>query len=388
MKKASYVLAPDKVNVETRSEKTNLLNLDQQAMKAFFTEMGEKAFRASQVMKWIYHEGVDDFDDMTNLSKSLRLKLKDIAEIRMPEMVLDQPSEDGTHKWILSVDGGNQVETVYIPEKERGTLCVSSQVGCTLNCTFCSTARQGFNRNLSTAEIIGQVIFANRAVGLPENRGNRPVTNVVLMGMGEPLLNFENVVQAMSLMTDDFGFGISKRRVTLSTSGVVPALEKLREVSDVSLAVSLHAPNDELRNQLVPINKKYPIRMLLDACKRYVEGQPRRRVTFEYVMIDGVNDTPKHARELVKILEGVPSKVNLIPFNPFPDTEFQRSSDDAIEKFRDIVHSAGITTITRKTRGDDIDAACGQLVGKVLDRTSRQLKYNKKKTLIAKEIPL
>jgi 23S rRNA (adenine2503-C2)-methyltransferase len=386
--KAKYALVPVKVNVETQSEKINLLNLDQQAMKAFFAGIGEKAFRSSQVMKWIYHEGVDNFDDMTNLSKSLRAKLNEMAEIRLPKLVLDQPSQDGTHKWVLSVDGGNQVETVYIPEKDRGTLCVSSQVGCTLNCTFCSTARQGFNRNLSTAEIIGQVIFANRAIGLPENRGNRPVTNVVLMGMGEPLLNFENVIRAMSLMMDDFGFGISKRRVTLSTSGVVPALDKLREISDVSLAVSLHAPNDELRNQLVPINKKYPIRMLLDACKRYVEGKPRRRVTFEYVMIDGVNDTVSHARQLVKILEGVPSKVNLIPFNPFPDTEYKRSSDDAIEKFRDIVISAGITTITRKTRGDDIDAACGQLVGKVLDRTSRQLKYNNKKNLIAKEVPL
>lgn len=326
-------------------------------------------------MKWIYHEGVDDFEAMTNLSKSLRTRLSEIAEIRLPEMVLDQPSRDGTHKWLLRLSCGNNIETVFIPEKERGTLCVSSQVGCTLNCTFCSTGRQGYNRNLTTAEIVGQVLFANRAIGLPENRGQRPVTNVVLMGMGEPLMNFEPVVHAMNLMIDDIGLCISRRRVTLSTSGVVPAMYKLRDVADVSLAVSLHAPNDELRDELMPINRKYPIRELLDACKHYVEGKARRRVTFEYVMIDGVNDTPQHAKQLARILEGVPSKVNLIPFNPFPGSDYRRSSHEATEKFRDIVIASGITTIIRKTRGDDIDAACGQLVGKVQDRTRRQEKY-------------
>lgn len=350
--------------------KINLLNLDRQGLEAFFTEIGEKAFRATQILKWIYQFGVDDFDAMTNLSKSLRESLKQKAVIRVPEIVTEQVSDDGTIKWLLRVDSGNCIETVFIPEADRGTLCVSSQVGCALDCTFCSTAQQGFNRNLSVAEIIGQVWIANKAMQcMPRN--NRVISNVVLMGMGEPLLNFDNVVKAMSLMMDDHAYGLSKRRVTLSTSGVIPALDRLKEVSDVSLAVSLHAPTDELRDKLVPINKKYPIKDLMAACKRYISGDTRRKITIEYVMLDGVNDSPQHARQLVNLLQGVPSKVNLIPFNPFPDTMYQCSNQERIDKFRDILVKAGLITVTRKTRGDDIDAACGQLAGKVLDRTKR-----------------
>jgi 23S rRNA (adenine2503-C2)-methyltransferase len=367
----------------SESAKINLLGLTRQDMEAFFAEMGEKAFRASQVMKWIYQFGVDDFDQMTNLSKVLRERLKEVAEIRLPEVVQDMPSRDGTRKWLLKVDETNHIEMVYIPDKERSTLCVSSQVGCTLACSFCSTARQGFNRNLSTAEIVGQVALATRLIGLPENKGERVITNVVMMGMGEPLMNLDNVVSAMELMKDDLAFGISKRRVTLSTAGVVPGIEELRERSDVSLAVSLHAPNDELRDQLVPINKKYPIKQLLAACKRYVAGKPHNRVTFEYVMLAGVNDSPEHARQLVKILRDVPSKVNLIPFNPFPGSPYECSSLETINAFRDIVMEAGIITVTRKTRGDDIAAACGQLAGKVKDRTRRSGRFVIKEEKIA-----
>jgi 23S rRNA (adenine2503-C2)-methyltransferase len=344
-------------------------------MEAFFTELGEKAFRASQVMKWIYHYGIDDFEAMTNLSKALRTQLAAQAEVRLPQVMLDQPSRDGSRKWVLRLADGNAVETVFIPDGERGTLCVSSQVGCALNCSFCSTARQGFNRNLEAADIIGQVVVAHRELGIPKNKGERVITNVVLMGMGEPLLNFDNVVTAMRLMLDDLGFGLSKRRVTLSTAGVVPAIDQLREVLDVSLAVSLHAPNDALRDELVPINRKYPIRELLDACTRYVEGKPHRRITFEYVMLAGVNDSPAHARELVRTLRGVPAKVNLIPFNPFPEGPYQRSSQAVIDHFRDILMKGDLITVTRKTRGDDIAAACGQLVGMVKDRTRRQERY-------------
>ncbi len=360
--------------VET-SDKINLMGLPRQAMEAFFTDMGEKAFRASQVMKWIYHHGVDDFDTMTDLGKALRAKLKERSEVRLPELMLEQPSQDGTRKWVLRLADGNHVEMVFIPDGERGTLCVSSQVGCTLACSFCSTARQGFNRNLSSAEIVGQLVVAARAIGLPENKGERVLTNVVLMGMGEPLLNLEAVVPAMEVMQDDFAFGISKRRVTISTAGVVPALDRLRELSDVSLAVSLHATNDALRDELVPINRKYPIAELLAACKRYVAGKPHRRVTFEYVMLEGINDSEKHARELVRLLSHVPSKVNLIPFNPFPGAPYRCSNQETIDRFRDIIMAAGIMTVTRKTRGEDIDAACGQLVGKVLDRTRRSERY-------------
>ncbi len=359
----------------TEKLKVNLLGLSRKQMEAFFAEMGEKAFRATQVMKWIYQEGIDDFDAMTNLSKVLREKLKETAEIRLPEVVQDHPSSDGTRKWLLKVDEVNHIEMVYIPEAERSTLCVSSQVGCTLACSFCSTARQGFNRNLTTAEITGQIALAARIIGLPENRGERVITNVVLMGMGEPLLNLENVGPALELMQDDLAFGISKRRVTVSTAGVVPGIDELREQSDVSLAVSLHAPNDELRDQLVPINKKYPIKELMAACKRYVAGKAHRRVTFEYVMLAGVNDSDEHARQLVKILRGVPSKVNLIPFNPFPDAPYECSSNNRIHAFREIIMQAGIITVTRKTRGEDIAAACGQLAGKVKDRTRRSERF-------------
>lgn len=359
----------------TEQVKVNLLGLSRTQMEAFFAGMGEKPFRATQVMKWIFQEGVDDFDAMTNLSKALREKLKAVAEIRLPEVVQDHPSSDGTRKWLLKVDEVNHIEMVYIPEAERSTLCVSSQVGCTLACSFCSTARQGFNRNLTTAEITGQIALATRIIGLPQNKGERVITNVVLMGMGEPLLNLENVAPALELMQDDLAFGISKRRVTVSTAGVVPGIDALRELSDVSLAVSLHAPNDELRDQLVPLNKKYPIKELMAACKRYVAGKPHRRVTFEYVMLAGVNDSLAHARQLVKILRDVPAKVNLIPFNPFPGAPYECSSLAVINAFREVVMQAGIITVTRKTRGEDIAAACGQLAGKVKDRTRRSERF-------------
>lgn len=352
-------------------EKINLLNFDRPGLEAFFTEMGEKRFRATQLLKWIYQFGVDDFDAMTNMSKSLREQLKEKAEIRVPEIVTEQHSSDGTSKWLLQLDSGNCVEAVFIPEADRGTLCVSSQIGCALECSFCSTAQQGFNRNLTTAEIIGQLVVANRAMQV-RPRDDRKISNVVMMGMGEPLLNFDNVVRAMNLMKEDNAYGLSKRRVTLSTAGVVPALMRLKEVSDVSLAVSLHAPNDELRNELVPLNRKYPIKELLQACRHYIEGEARRRITFEYVMLDGINDSPAHARELVKLLRGLPAKMNLIPFNPFPNSNYRCSSMPTINRFRDILMEAGIVTVTRKTRGEDIDAACGQLAGKVADRTKRQ----------------
>jgi 23S rRNA (adenine2503-C2)-methyltransferase len=355
----------------TEHTRVNLLDYDRQGLEAFFTAMGEKAFRASQVLKWIYQGGVDDFDGMTNLSKSLRETLKQQAEIRTPEIVTQQLSDDGTIKWLLRVDSGNCIETVFIPEADRGTLCISSQVGCALDCSFCSTAQQGFNRNLATGEIIGQLWVANKAMQcLPRNE--RVISNVVLMGMGEPLLNFDNVIRAINLMMDDNAYGLSKRRVTLSTSGVIPALQRLKQVSDVSLAVSLHAPTDDLRDQLVPLNKKYPIKQLLAACKDYVAGAARRKVTFEYVMLEDINDSPEQARQLVKVLQGIPAKVNLIPFNPFPGTPYRVSSQARIDKFRDVLMQAGLITVTRKTRGDDIDAACGQLAGKVLDRTKRQ----------------
>jgi len=354
-------------------DKVNLLGLDRNGLEAFFTELGEKPFRATQMLKWIYQFGVDDFDAMTNLSKSLREQLKECAEIRVPEIVTEQNSADGTSKWLLRLDSGNCVEAVFIPEADRGTLCVSSQIGCALECSFCSTGQQGFNRNLSTAEIIAQLWVANRAMQV-RPRDDRKISNVVMMGMGEPLLNFDNVVRAMNLMMDDNAYGLSKRRVTLSTAGVVPALHRLKQVSDVSLAVSLHAPNDELRNQLVPLNRKYPIKELLEACKAYVEGEARRRITFEYVMLKDVNDQAEHARQLIKILKGIPAKINLIPFNPFPNNNYECSERASIDRFRDILMQAGIVTVTRKTRGDDIDAACGQLAGKVMDRTKRQLR--------------
>ncbi|NOX08384.1 MAG: 23S rRNA (adenine(2503)-C(2))-methyltransferase RlmN [Gammaproteobacteria bacterium] len=351
-------------------KKINLLDLDRQGLEHFFAERSEKSFRATQLMKWVYQMGVDDFQLMTNMSKVLRTALEQDAEIRLPEVTVDQLSDDGSRKWLLRLADGNSIEMVYIPERERGTLCVSSQVGCALNCSFCSTAQQGFNRNLSTGDIIAQVLVAERMLREPGS-DRRAVTNVVMMGMGEPLLNFDNVVSAMRLMLDDFAFGLSKRRVTLSSSGVVPALDQLKQACNVSLAISLHASNDALRDELVPINKKYPIKELLAACKRYVQDEPRRRVTFEYVMLKGVNDSDQDARALVKVLRGVPAKVNLIPFNPFDKTRYQCSSAQRILAFRDILIKAGMNTMTRKTRGDDIDAACGQLAGKFHDRTRR-----------------
>ncbi|MCC6206688.1 MAG: 23S rRNA (adenine(2503)-C(2))-methyltransferase RlmN [Gammaproteobacteria bacterium] len=354
--------------------KINLLNVDRHALEAFFVARGEKAFRASQVLQWIYQRGCDDISQMSNLAKSLRGWLGEQGEIRLPAIEREQRSRDGTVKWLLRLDDGNGIETVFIPEEDRGTLCISSQVGCSLNCSFCSTARQGYNRNLSTGEIVAQLWIAQRTLRA-YGYGDRPITNIVLMGMGEPLLNFDNVVGAIGLMLDDFAFGLSKRRVTLSTAGVVPEIDHLREVCDVSLAVSLHAPNDALRDQLVPINRKYPLRELIAACKRYVDRQPRRRITFEYVMLAGINDGVEHARELVRLLKGVPSKLNLIPFNPFPGSGYDTSAADAIDRFRDIAMAADIMTVTRKTRGDDIDAACGQLAGSVFDRTRRSQRF-------------
>jgi 23S rRNA (adenine2503-C2)-methyltransferase len=359
------------VNDSTAGDRVNLLDLDRTGIEAFFEGMGEKRFRATQVMKWIYHEGVTDFAGMSNLSNALRARLEETAQIRSPQVLHEHTSRDGSHKWLIQLAGGSCVETVFIPEPDRGTLCVSSQIGCALDCSFCATAQQGFNRNLSVAEIIGQVWQANRLLG---GKGNarRVITNVVFMGMGEPLTNFRNVVKAMDLMQDDLGFGLSKRRITLSTAGVVPALYRLREVADVSLAVSLHAPTDELRNELVPLNRKYPIAELLKACKHYIAGKPHRRITWEYVMLSDVNDSDAHARALVELIRDIPSKVNLIPFNPFPATRYQRSSSAVIDRFRNVLMAHGLTTITRKTRGDDIAAACGQLAGKVQNRRREQ----------------
>ena len=349
----------------------NLLDFDREGMQLFFQQIGEKPYRAQQVLKWIHQVGIKDIEMMTNLSKLLRDKLKSIAQIALPEIVLEQDSEDGTRKWLLRLGDGNCIETVFIPEKSRGTLCVSSQVGCALNCNFCSTARQGFSRNLTIAEIIGQIWLAVRSLSNGSLRHDHTISNIVMMGMGEPLLNFDNVVRAMNLMMDDFAYGFSKRRVTLSTSGIVPALRRLSEVSEVALAISLHAPNDALRDRLVPINKKYPLSELLEVCRNYFKGKNGRRITMEYVMLDGINDQPEHACQLIKILEGIPVKVNLIPFNPFPNTIYRRSSFEKIDKFKTILMRAGHNAITRKTRGEDIDAACGQLVGRVQDRTYR-----------------
>lgn len=358
-------------------QKVNLLDYNYQQLRELLTLWGEKPFRAQQLIQWIHQTGLTEFSQMTNLGKALREKLSRLSFIGLPEIVTCQKSADGTHKWLLKLDCGNCIETVFIPEANRGTLCVSSQVGCALNCSFCSTAKQGFNRNLSTAEIIGQVWLAARELSHSQGAHDKRVTNVVMMGMGEPLLNFDNVVSAMNIMMDDFGYGLSKRRVTLSTSGVLPDLERLRTVSPVALAVSLHAPNDELRNELVPINKKYPLKQLMALCKTYFKDEPRRKVTFEYVMLKGVNDQIEHATQLIKLLRDIPAKVNLIPFNPFPMTQYERSSQTAIDAFRDRLISHGINTITRKTRGDDIDAACGQLAGEVIDRTSRSQKWQK-----------
>ena len=358
-------------------EKTNLLGLSREKMEAFFVSLGEKPFRAQQLLKWIHHQGVDDFDQMSNVSKLLRERLKECAEIRPPEVVTEQTSTDGTRKWVIRVSGGSLVETVLIPDGERGTLCVSSQVGCSLDCSFCSTGKQGFQRDLTAAEIIGQVWLAIKSYNAFPSTNKKIITNVVMMGMGEPLLNFDNVVDAMNIMLDDFGYGISKRRVTLSTSGVVPALDRLGDVSEVSLAISLHAPNDELRSQLVPINKRYGIAELLAACNRYWEKQSdtHRVTTVEYTLIAGVNDSAEQARELAVLLKNFPCKINLIPFNPFSLSEYRRPSKNTVNHFWKILNEAGFVTTIRSTRGDDIDAACGQLVGQVADRTKRSERH-------------
>ncbi|MFA1731469.1 23S rRNA (adenine(2503)-C(2))-methyltransferase RlmN [Xanthomonas campestris] len=368
--------------------KQNLLDLDREGLEHFFADtLGEARYRAHQVMKWIHHRYVTDFDQMTDLGKALRAKLHRHAEVLVPNVVFDKPSTDGTHKWLLAMgtDGKNAIETVYIPDKGRGTLCVSSQVGCGLNCTFCSTATQGFNRNLTTAEIIGQVWVAARHLGNVPHQQRR-LTNVVMMGMGEPLMNFDNVVRAMSVMRDDLGYGLASKRVTLSTSGLVPMIDRLATESDVSLAVSLHAANDALRESLVPLNKKYPIAELMESCARYLRGNKKRdSVTFEYTLMKGINDQPEHARQLARLMRQFDNavqskdagKVNLIPFNPFPGTRYERSGETEIRAFQKILLDAQVLTMVRRTRGDDIDAACGQLKGQVMDRTRRQAEFRR-----------
>ena len=357
-------------------EKINLLGLSPKQLEDFFETIGEKRFRATQVLKWLHQQGASSFDEMTNISKALRQKLSEVADIREPEVILEKISNDGTRKWVIRMDGGSSIEMVLIPEGSRKTLCVSSQVGCALDCSFCSTGKQGFNRNLSAAEIIAQLRVAIRSFGPFDPKDERRVTNVVFMGMGEPLLNFDNVVVATELMMDDNAYGLSKRRVTISTAGVVPAIDRLAGLSDVSLAVSIHAPNDELRNQLVPVNRRYPLKELIAACNNYLSHlNDKRVITVEYTLLEGVNDQPEHARQLLKLLRQLPCKLNLIPFNPFPNSGYRKPSSDAILKFKQIVVNGGIVTTVRKTRGDDVDAACGQLVGQVDDRTRRSQKY-------------
>ena len=366
--------------------KPNLLNHDAAQLSAFFAEIGEKPFRAKQLLRWMHQSGEADFSNMSDLAKSLRQKLAACAAIEVPQIVADATAADGTRKWLIDVGNGNAVESVFIPETNRGTLCVSSQAGCALDCKFCSTGKQGFNRNLTTAEIIGQIWIASRALARDAGaapaddtaqapgatpKSERIISNVVMMGMGEPLANFDNVVAAMRLMLDDNAYGLSRRRVTLSTAGIVPAIDRLRDACPVALAVSLHAPNDALRDTLVPINRKYPLAELLAACERYLHKAPRDFITFEYVMLDGVNDSAEHARQLIALVRDVPCKFNLIPFNPFPQSGFKRSPREAIRRFAEMLISAGLVVTTRKTRGDDIDAACGQLAGRVEDKTRR-----------------
>jgi 23S rRNA (adenine2503-C2)-methyltransferase len=368
---------PKQSPVAPAEAKVNLLGMPLAKMQAFFARLGQKPFRAQQMLKWIHHAGVTDFAEMSNFSVALRQQLEEIAEIRPPEIVSQQESVDGTRKWAVKVEGGGLVETVLIPEGSRGTLCVSSQVGCSLDCSFCSTGKQGFQRDLTAAEIIGQVWLAIKSYDAFQPGKGRVVTNVVMMGMGEPLLNFDNVVDAMDLMLEDLAYGISKRRVTLSTSGVVPALDKLIGLSEVSLAISLHAANDELRSQLVPINRKYPIAQLLDSARRYIDSQADRKrvVTIEYTLIAGVNDSTAQATELADLLTGFPCKINLIPFNPFDQSDYRRPSGNAISRFWQVLVDRGYIVNIRTTRGDDIDAACGQLVGQVVDRTRRSERY-------------
>ncbi|MFK8015927.1 MAG: 23S rRNA (adenine(2503)-C(2))-methyltransferase RlmN [Gammaproteobacteria bacterium] len=350
----------------------NLLGMPRAAMEAWFAELGEKPFHGRQVMRWIHERGVDDFEAMTDISKSLRARLQEHAVIKVPDVVSDRTASDGTRKWLFDVGRGQAVETVYIPEPKRGTLCISSQVGCALDCSFCATGAQGFNRNLTAAEIIAQVFHAVRTLHDPDAT-RRPVTNVVFMGMGEPLANYREVLPALNILQDDFGYALSRRRVTVSTSGLVPQIDKLSNEANVALAVSLHAPTDELRNELVPINHRHPISNLLDACWRYARTTGAQSITFEYTLLDGVNDSVAHATKLASLLRHRPAKVNLIPFNPFPGTRYGRSGDDAIARFHDTLHRRGVRTMVRRTRGDDIDAACGQLAGQVVDRTRVRL---------------
>jgi 23S rRNA (adenine2503-C2)-methyltransferase len=358
---------------DATAQSVNLLGLPRSELEAFVADkLGAKPFRARQLMKWIYKRGAGDFSAMTDLAKDFRAQLTAVATVRVPEIVTQQASSDGTHKWMLRMDETQGIETVYIPETDRGTLCISSQIGCAMDCSFCSTAQQGFNRNLSVAEIVGQVWLAQRELK-DAGYGERPISNVVFMGMGEPLANYRNVLPAMQIFLDDLGYDLSRRRVTLSTSGLVPQIYKLAEECNVALAVSLHAPNDALRNRLVPINRKHPIAELLTACWYYLQRQNGRSITFEYVMLDGVNDLPEQARELALLLRGHAAKVNLIPFNTFPGTGFRCSSERNILRFRDILNDHGVIATTRKTRGDDIDAACGQLVGRVRNRATVRL---------------
>lgn len=378
----------EEIVTEATVDKVNLLDLDRKSLRAFFVEMGEKPFRAEQVMKWIYQQGVDDFTMMTNLNKGLRAKLLARCEIEAPVINVHQQASDGTIKFAMMLKGGQEVESVWIPEADRATLCVSSQVGCALECTFCSTAQQGFNRNLTVSEIIGQVWRVATFIGLSPDTSKRPITNVVMMGMGEPLLNLKNVVPAMDLMMDDLGFGLSKRRVTLSTSGVVPALDLLGDQIDVALAISLHAPNDTLRDEIVPVNKKYPIDVFLAGVRRYLSksNANQGKVTVEYVMLNGINDSMEQAEELAQLMKSTPCKINLIPFNPYPGSPYTRSSNSRIDRFAKVLMGHGYTVVTRKTRGDDIDAACGQLVGDVVDRTKRLLKKRMKGESIAVQV--
>jgi len=364
---------------------TNLLNFNQQQLADYFISIGEKPFRSKQLMRWVYHYGVTDLDQMTDIAKVLREKLANETSFNLPEVQLEQASDDGTRKWLIGAnnlkDGTNSsVETVFIPEDDRGTLCISSQVGCALECTFCSTGRQGFNRNLTVSEIIGQLWIANQSLRKVDGYDmlaptDRIISNVVMMGMGEPLANYDNVVSAVQIMLDDHGYGLSRRRVTLSTSGLVPQMDRLKEDCPVALAVSLHAPNDALRDVIVPINKKYPIKELMAACERYLVKAPRDFVTFEYVMLDGINDTVEHAHQLLNVVKNVPCKFNLIPFNPFPNSGYGTSTPNHIRVFKDILMNAGYIVTVRRTRGEDIDAACGQLAGKVLDKTNRSAKF-------------
>jgi 23S rRNA (adenine2503-C2)-methyltransferase len=367
--------------VETKGDaRVNLLGLPRAKVEAFFSEMGEKPFRAKQVMQWIHQFGISDFDEMSNISKALREKLKTVAIIEAPEVVYQNISKDGTRKWVMKMPGGSSIETVLIPEGNRGTLCVSSQIGCALDCSFCSTGKQGFNRNLSAEEIVGQIWNAIGSFDNIDRTKDRPVTNVVFMGMGEPLLNFDNVMDSVNLMMDDFAYSISKRRLTISTAGVVPAIDRMGQYTDASIAVSLHAPNDALRNELVPVNKKYPIDVLLKSVKSYLDQlSDKRKATIEYTLIAGVNDRKQHADELIEILKGLPCKINLIPFNPFPGSGYKKPSNTEVRTFQDWLSKAGCLVTVRTTRGDDIDAACGQLVGRVEDRTRRSERYIKLK---------